>query len=157
MENWINIWPCFWLKTTVRWKKPENVMIGNSLMHNKHWLPFQTTCSLHSRNTVTVWLTRVGRREGNFPSCLQITKFIWLEIKSTGCGRNSGNKGLVLTLPHTLCVSGSLSISLPWALLSCAAVLLQRGNRKKSISSCEALGCCGQISTTVKETPVSIY
>lgn len=108
-------------------------MIGNSIMHNKHWLPFQTTCYLCSRKAATVWLTNVERREGGFPSCLQITKFIWLGGKSSGCGRNLGNKGLVLTLPHILYVTGSISFNLPFALLSCATILQCREVIEKKI------------------------
>jgi len=65
-----------------------------------------------------------------------------------------------LTLPYILFVTGFISFNLLFALLSCAAIRQCREKieeKKKSISSCEALGCCGQISTTVKETPLSIY
>lgn len=78
VDNWINIWPNSWLKITLSGERNQhkNVVIGNSLMHNKHWLPFQTACSLCSRKIATVQLTNVGRREGSFPWCLQITKLM---------------------------------------------------------------------------------
>lgn len=80
-----------------------------------------------------VWLASVGGREGGFLSCLQITKSIYLGWKSNGCGRNLGNKLLVLTLPHILYVTGSIPFHLPFALLSSATILWYREAIEKKI------------------------